>query len=209
MRVLPKNTSGTPLRTSGIRRGGGVVHWDTLQGEGQILHFIKHWRTDTVISFTLRINVAWCQWQAGTSRSILTYTEPIPYLEARWLPSCRDALHRFGATIETDNSFVPRPERDDDDRYIMEVAIQSKRFTDKDLRIINYCRLYLHLTTISEMFDANGHSLMDHPSTCQSSGDRANIRFGHDGVHFARWLQHFHHEAAGFFLSDYAVKRTA
>ena len=48
----------------------------------------------------------------------------------------------------------------------MDVAIQSKRFTDKDLRIINYCRFYLRLTTISEMFDADGHSIMDHIRKC-------------------------------------------
>jgi hypothetical protein len=37
---------------------------------------------------------------------------------------------------------------------------------DKDLRIINYCRLYLHITTISEMFDADGHEIMDHIRRC-------------------------------------------
>jgi hypothetical protein len=69
--------------------GGGFVHWDTIQGEGQILHFLKHWRTDTVISSTLRIDVAWCQWQAGTSRSILTATEPILYRPVGFLRSKR------------------------------------------------------------------------------------------------------------------------
>jgi hypothetical protein len=42
--------------------GGGFVHWDVLQGKGQIMHFIKHWRTNSTISTTLRINLAWCQW---------------------------------------------------------------------------------------------------------------------------------------------------
>ena len=119
--------------------GGGFVHWDTLQGEGQILHFIKHWRTDTYILTTLRINVAWCQWKAGTSRSILTYTEPIQYLEAWWLPSCRDALHRFGAIIETDNSFVPKPERDDDGcgNSVQNVYRQGLTYHQELLQIIS------------------------------------------------------------------------
>ena len=146
--------------------GGGFVHWDTLQGEGQILHFLKHWRTTTVISSTLRINVAWCQWQSGMSSSILVNTDPIEYLEARWLPSLRDALLRFGAQVITDTTFIPSPERDDD-IYIMEAARQSNIFSDKDIRIINYCRLYLHITTISEMYDADGHTLMDHIVKCQ------------------------------------------
>ena len=145
--------------------GGGFIHWDTLQGEGQILHFIKHWRTTTVISSTLRINVAWCQWQAGTSTSILSSTGPLEYLEARWLPSLRSALDRFGASIVTDTSFIPNPERENDS-YIMDIVHTSRQFSEKDIRIINYCRLYLHLTTISEMFDAAGSQIMGHVVKC-------------------------------------------
>ena len=146
--------------------GGGFVHWDTIQGEGQILHFIKHWRTDTVISSTLRINVAWCQWQAGISASILEYTDDIHYLEARWLPSFREALHNCGVSITTDDdTFVPRRKREDD-VYIMDVVLASDAFTPKDVRILNYCRLYLHLTTISEMYDSDGYDLMPHVLRC-------------------------------------------
>ena len=144
---------------------GGFIHWDTLQGEGQILHFLKHWRTNTVISSTLRINLSWCQWQAGTSQSILNQTAPIVYLEARWIASFRDALHRFGATVVTDDSFIPRPECEED-KYLMDVVIQSKQFSETEIRIINYCRLYLHLTTVSEMFDANRNTLMEHIVKC-------------------------------------------
>ena len=119
--------------------GGGFVHWDVLQGEGQILHFIKHWRTDTDISTTLQINLSWCQWQAGTSSSILQSTNPdlLSYLEARWIPFLREALHQFGASITLD-SFVPRPERGDD-MYIMDLAGQHPTLDAKSMRIINYC----------------------------------------------------------------------
>jgi hypothetical protein len=68
--------------------------------------------------------------------------------------------------LVTDESFIPKAERDDD-VYIMDMAIQSQRFTDKDLQIINYCRLYLHIATISEIFDADGHTIMDHIMKCQ------------------------------------------
>jgi hypothetical protein len=137
--------------------GGGFVHWDVLQGKGQIMHFIKHWRTNSTISTTLRINLAWCQWQAGISTSILMDTDPdkISYLKARWLPSLRHALHQFGATLTVDDDFVPQPERVDDP-YIMDIAINLPEVDDTTLRIINYCQLYLHITTLSEMFEATG-----------------------------------------------------
>jgi len=148
--------------------GGGFLHWDTLQGEGQIMHFIKHWRTPSDVSTTLRINLAWCQWQAGISTSILIDTSPdkLSYLEARWLPSMRQALHQFDATLTVDEDFVPRPERSDD-KYIMDLALSFPDLGDTTLRIINYCRLYLHITTISEMFDASGTRLLQHISRCE------------------------------------------
>jgi hypothetical protein len=72
--------------------GGGFLHWDVLQSEGQILMFVKHWRTQTDISSTLRISIARCQWQAGTACSILSDTSPLDYLEARWIQSLREGF---------------------------------------------------------------------------------------------------------------------
>jgi hypothetical protein len=73
--------------------GGGFLHWAIIQGEGQILLFLKHWRTDTDLAAALQINVAWCQWQAGISQSLLMdTTSDIHYLEARWLPALRQSL---------------------------------------------------------------------------------------------------------------------
>ena len=132
------------------------------------MHFIKHWRTNSTISTTLRINLSWCQWQAGTSQSILVDTDPqrIHYLEARWLPSTRQALHHFGATLILDNDFVQRPERSDD-QHLMDIALRMPGLDAITIRIINYCRLYLHITTISEMFDATGNTLLHHISKCE------------------------------------------
>ena len=87
-------------------------------------------------------------------------------MEARWIPSLRESLHRFGASIQLDNDYVPRPEREHD-RYIMDIAIQSALLDNKALRIINYCRLYLHITTVSEMFDASGVELLPHVKNCE------------------------------------------
>ena len=33
--------------------GAGFIPWKIMQGEGQIVNFIKHWRTDTLFSDTL------------------------------------------------------------------------------------------------------------------------------------------------------------
>jgi hypothetical protein len=146
--------------------GGGFVHWDTIQGTGQIQHFIKHWRTFTDISTALRIDVAWSQWQAGTNKPMLVDVHTkLPYLESRWLPSLRTALCTSQSQIILDQPFVQPPERVGD-QHIMDIARRSKLYTDQDMSILNYCRLYLHVTTISELRNAAGTTLLPHVLTC-------------------------------------------
>ena len=88
-----RNTSRRIMFAPISHGGAGFLPWYLLQGEGQILNFIKHWRSDSIISKTLKIAVSWAQWQSGHKRSIFQdVTFPIPYLECRWLKSLRDFL---------------------------------------------------------------------------------------------------------------------
>ena len=73
--------------------GCGMIPWWVLQSEGQLALFLKNWRTDTMISKTVRIATAWSQWQSGLAESFLTDTiTPLPHLEARWFQSLRYGL---------------------------------------------------------------------------------------------------------------------
>lgn len=146
--------------------GGGFIHWDIIQGIGQIQLFLKHWRTDTDISNALRIDLAWCQWHSGLSRSILIDTATAIHTEARWLPSLRQALNQFQAVIHTEPSFVVPPERHMD-KYLMEIAYAHPTYTATDIRIINYCRLYLHATMLSEILDADGERILPLMLKCE------------------------------------------
>ena len=49
----------------------------------------------------------------------------------------------------------------------MDIACDHPSLDTKSVRIINYCQLYLHLTTISEMFDANGTTIPPHILKCE------------------------------------------
>jgi hypothetical protein len=144
--------------------GCGFISWYTLQSEGQICSFLKHWRTDTIISKTLRIALAWSQqWQAGFSNPILQQTHaPIPHLESRWIKSLRQALHTLQGQILVNKPYVMRPERENDIHIMDWVCKHREIFKDNDIRIINYSRLYLHVTTLSELFDAQGDTMLDY-----------------------------------------------
>jgi hypothetical protein len=148
--------------------GGGFTHWSTLQSKGQIQHFLKHWRTTTDISSMLRTTLAWSQWQAGISASILSDCHvQVGYIECRWLMSLREALRASKASFRLDQPFTQPPERIGN-MHIMDVARRSGRYTATELRQLNYCRLYLHVTTISEILDALGAKsrLMTHAAKC-------------------------------------------
>jgi hypothetical protein len=69
-----RNTAYAILYAPTSFAGGGFVHWYTLQGEGHIQQFLKHWRTDTMISRMLQIDLAWSQWQSGLSQPIINAT---------------------------------------------------------------------------------------------------------------------------------------
>jgi hypothetical protein len=147
--------------------GAGFLPWFLLQGEGQIQQFIKHWRTDTIVSKTLKIALHWAQWQSGHPEPILYDPKtPLPYLECRWLKSLRDFLSTIHARIQIDSAPHYPPERSHD-IYIMSYARENCRFSDHDLAIINYCRLYLHVTTVSELFDAEGGHIIPDLFACR------------------------------------------
>jgi hypothetical protein len=121
--------------------GAGFVRWATIQGEGQIQHFIKHWRTESVVSKMLRINLSWAQWQSGQSSSILwDVTSPLPHVEGRWILSLRQSLAATKGALQLDTDFIPPTERKGD-HYLMDMAIESGAFNTKELQYLNYCRV--------------------------------------------------------------------
>jgi hypothetical protein len=48
----------------------------------------------------------------------------------------------------------------------VEWAIHNTELNKQALKILNYCQLYLHVTTISELFDATGKHILPHMDNC-------------------------------------------
>ena len=139
--------------------GCGMIPWWVLQSEGQLSLFVKHWRTDTMISKTLRIATAWCQWQSGMSDSILIDTSTqLPHIEARWLQSLRYGLNKASFKIRLNRQYIIPPEREHD-IHIMQWATHSNRFNEQQIKILNYCRMHVHATTISELFHISSNHI--------------------------------------------------
>jgi hypothetical protein len=150
--------------------GAGFLRWLTLQGEGQILLFIKHWRAYDDAGRLLRVAVAWVQYQSGVGIPI--FENPhlhLPYLESRWLPSMRAFLSQINGQLILDKTYVAPLQREQDE-YIMSRVLETGVFTDHELHLINCCRLYLNVITVSDVALACGSCLDPTIATHQPSG---------------------------------------
>jgi hypothetical protein len=142
--------------------------------------FLKFWRTNTQTSLLLRTALAWTQYQSGISTPILTNVNvELPHLEPRWIPSLRTFLATIDATIELDTDYVPSHQRQNDE-HIMDRIINSKAFLPADIKRINYCRMYLQVTTVSDLCMADGL----HLDPAVADGERSELSSQTNWIHF-------------------------
>jgi hypothetical protein len=134
--------------------GGGFIRWYVIQGEAQILLFLKHWRCDKVAGRLLHVAVAWVQYQSGLD-TLIVNDVPLPYLEARWIPSPHSFLAYIDAKLVLDNTYITPIQRQHHE-YLMRRIIDTGIFLASDLHIINCCRLYLNVITVSDLLTACG-----------------------------------------------------
>ena len=165
--------------------GAEFTHLYDIQGYGQVSYFIKSWRTpNSHQGVMIRIALQWAQFCAGTGRPILEDTiTALPHLETEWLTSLRTYLKDVTGTIQVDHPGVPELMRERD-QYIMDMVVRSGKFKPGEIKRINYCRLYLNVTTVSEITNANGN-IID-PGMLEGNKDSINTSSRWQAVHQKR-----------------------
>ena len=139
--------------------GANFRHLYIQQGVGQVTTFIKHWRLQSTAGKLLRIALEWFQIQAGVSFSILTDVKrSLPHLESKWIGSLRDFLAKYDMYLQLDNVAIPKLKRKYD-VYLMDLILESTMFTQREIRSLNYCRLYLKAVTVSDICHLDGTTL--------------------------------------------------
>ena len=129
------------------------------QGIGQTTLFLRHWRKNSVAGNVLQIALRWFQVQTGVSYpNIQHVSSPLPQLESKWIVSLVTFLHSIGASILATNPGLPKLQRMHD--VVLIDAIQlSGCFTDREICLLNYCRLFLKAVTLSDITTVLGTSL--------------------------------------------------
>jgi hypothetical protein len=143
-----------------MRLGGSTFrHLYTVQGVGQIVTFLKSWRSESQAGTLLRIAVAWAQYALGTGTSfLLDVSTELPHMEVKWLCSLREYLHHINGKLEIDIDGI-LPIQRINDGYIMDFIIDSHKFSLTEIRQLNYCQMYLQALTLSDITRADGVEL--------------------------------------------------
>eukprot|EP00978_Attheya_sp_CCMP212_P000100 scaffold186_cov32-Attheya_sp.AAC.3 len=129
------------------------------QGAAKIQALLKHIRNDNTIGHASQILTRWAQLQAGTSKPILEDHQDIPYIENQWMVTLRNYMIQIKATIQEEKPWTI-PSARVHDQHIMDAFLQSPSIPKKDYAALNYCRLYLRVTTLSDITTSDGKQIM-------------------------------------------------
>ena len=140
----------------------------------KIKFLYKHLRARTEIGKVIIINLQWAQVQAGRMNPIFTSDDRIDYIENNWVIHLHHELRSMtGKLLCTDipSGILLRA----NDRYLMD-AWDEEGLPTQTLTILNYCRLYLKVTRLSDIVTNDGNRFQDH----FVSGSNINRKVTHD-----------------------------
>jgi len=93
-----------------------------------------------------------------TSLFSLPYPSYHSWINYTWITDIRKFSHQVKITVEVENQWLPRIARQHD-VALMDLAI-SLSFNEFQLRSINTYRLFLQVTTLSDIVSANGEFII-------------------------------------------------
>ena len=130
------------------------------QGFGQASFLLKSWRSQkTLQGRMIHIGVHWAQYTSGVGTPILEAPAlKLPHLESKWLQGLWFYLTDVNGLIRLDNPGVPSLQRHHD-QYLMDMVLADPKWKPIEIKRINWCRLYLDVTTLSDITNAQGHQL--------------------------------------------------
>jgi hypothetical protein len=138
-------------------QGHNFFHLKSLHISARIKYIIKHLRMKDYIGNTARSIINWAQQAAGISTPVCMTHEPLTYLEGRWVQQLCHDLRHINSTLFINDTWT-YPTTREHDEYIMDL-INSHVTSETQKRKLNYCRLYLQVTHVSDITTSDGKKL--------------------------------------------------
>jgi len=152
-RTLPRSLVFAPCRFGGIRLWN--LHYE--QGAQQVIIMLQHLQAGTPLSQTLEILIRTYQIWAGLREHVLIDTRQCPWIPDRWLSAVRATMKAQGLQICYNAWTVPALRQHD--RFLMEDFLDYG-IPRHHLEKLNACRMYLNVTTLAEITDHTGATLL-------------------------------------------------
>jgi exonuclease III len=147
--------------TFGPSKYGGLAFHDLRveQGVESIRLLMRHLRFPGQPQKMALITLDRLQHNSGLGTHLLeTPHIYAPHLEGLWIPQIRKFLHSIEGSLQIADLKI-QPLQRQDDYYIMDAVISSRRFSASEISRINYCRLFLKILSVSDMATATGTRL--------------------------------------------------
>jgi hypothetical protein len=157
-RHMPTAVVYAPSHFGGI----GLSDMTTEQGLAHVMFLIGHIRAKSDIADTITTLLETYMVATGTTTNPLQDHQQHKYVQAPWVENIKEFLHQTNTTVETPNIRRPILIRQHD-QAIMHVATKHQ-FSKHQLLHINACRIWLQVTTIAEITNIQGNTLL-HPAT--------------------------------------------
>jgi hypothetical protein len=152
--------------------GLGLLDLSIEQGVRQISHFLDHVFAHDSIGNMILIELRHLQLESGSGIHLLASPSvDFPYLTPCWLTSMREFMARHCIQLTVAKARVV-PLARDHDRYLMDDFRVLPNLTGEDLYDINRVRIFLQVTTLSDITDGSGRNIMEEAYEARPMSDR-------------------------------------
>jgi len=153
--------------------GIGFPSLSTMHGMEKLKHLVQQLRLWRPLGQMMMISLHWMQLHTGRSTPLLEETRILPYIDEPWF----ECVHKFLVKNEAKvviNEIPIQPLQHAGDKHIMDV-VMSRRWKKRDIKNINNCRLFLRITTLSEICRSDGKAIFQECYNCESTPSCSNF----------------------------------
>jgi hypothetical protein len=139
----------------------GITYLASMQGHTRLQYLLGHLICGDATGRIMQILLEYTQLKCGCRGNSLAqdYNNYSALLiNTKWITEVWEHLHTCKATVEVDGLKQPEANREHA-TMTMETLIASGRFTNKELKDINYCRIYLQVFFISDITNLEGNKI--------------------------------------------------
>jgi hypothetical protein len=159
VRTFPRALVHGPIS----RQGLGIPKLYITQGVQHLLICLSYGhKPEDPTGFLLRASCQQLQLELGARQQFwdLDYKKWAHLATKSWVKNTWQFISDNGLQLQTDLPGI-HPRRHQD-LFLMDIFINSAKYSLQELQQLNWCRLYLQVITVADITDASGHKILHH-----------------------------------------------